>query len=116
MPNIQQDVYQLQQDVAELRRELRNVSEQQNKFWATIQNMLKRYRAAILRLEVGDSGEKWHTGPNYTRGSRLRIPSCPLVLRTWKEVRSPDPRYVHTDPLATEEIVSGRRDGIPARV
>lgn len=116
MPNIQQDVYQLKEDVAELRRELVNVSDQQNRFWASIQNMLKRYRAAILRLEVGDSGEKWHTGPTYTRGSRLKIPSCPEVLRTWKEVRARDPQNVHADSLATEEIVSGRRNGIPARV
>lgn len=116
MTNIRQDVDKLQEEVARLTEKLGEVEDAQAAFWKRIRNMLRKYRAAILRLEIGDSGEKWHAGFEYTRGTRLRVPKLmPLVLREWSEYyESKISRFVRTDSLAGDkEIVSGVRNGIP---
>lgn len=118
MPNIPQDVWQLQKDVDELRAEMAELRERQEGFWRRIRYMLRSYRAAILRLEVGDSGERYHVGYAYTLGSRLRIPTrVPRILAEWKSMNPKwERRDSHKDSLAFEEVVSGPRHGIPKRV
>lgn len=79
----------------------------------------RKIRAAIMRLEVGESGEKWHVGPAYTQGSRLRIPEKPQRLREMQAAPGygfEGPKYKAKDELADEELLDDRRNGIPRTV
>lgn len=108
--NIQQIVAKLGQRVDKLEEEntelralvkkIRNVSDWRH----------KRFRAELIRLSVGASGERWHVGGAYTRGSRIRIPSRPKILDMI-------PRRVRAkDRLEERSFINDRLHGIPRQV
>lgn len=121
MANFHHDLLQLRNEVAELRVQLDQEREDRKKQWWRIVWKLRRFRAAIIRLERGWSGERWHVGREYTRGSWILIPGIPDKLTRWKTDRSPGSKHqgsptANIDLLSDEDICSGRRNGIPKRV
>ncbi len=122
MSQIHQDVYQLQEEVRELRERLEAHETATGKMWNRVLYKLRIFRAEIIRLSNGESGERWHVGPEYVRGSRLRIPGMPRLLKEFLAVdltQDGKPKYRQTvsiDPMADKDILDGARRGIPAKL
>jgi hypothetical protein len=112
---------QLQKEVADLREQLETErKERKHQFWQVVWK-LRRYRAAIIRLEQGVSGERWHVGREYTRGTRLLLPGKPKLLverlaMTRPSGKQPESPSAVRDLLRDEDICRGVRNGIPASV
>ncbi len=124
--NIAQAVLELIDQVAELQKDLEEEQAARKHLEGKFLYRLRKHRAEIIRLQCGESGEKWHSGPVYTRGSRLRIPGRPQLLR-WRmanckgkrdRIRRNDPSSQQFDRIINEE--SGRdgecRNGVPTLV
>jgi hypothetical protein len=121
MSNLAQDVLQLKEEVAELKAGFEEErAARRHDFWRIIWK-LRRFRAAIIRLEDGISGERWHKGREYTRGSRLLIPGKPFLLefkqknRAVSGFRSPQRSNAYKS-ITDEDILNGRRNGLPGSV
>jgi hypothetical protein len=122
MANFRHDLSQLMNEVAELRAQLDTErKERKHQFWQVVWK-LRRFRAAIIRLEQGVSGERWHVGREYTRGTRLLLPGKPRILverlklergANGKRPASPDAKR---DLLSDEDICNGVRNGIPTSI
>lgn len=110
MSNLPQIIEDLQRRVADL--EVRLEESDRARLNERERNLYRyrKFRVAIIRLETGASGERWHVGGGYVRGSRLRIPIRPPVLDEGY-IRPPNPH-----PLDDKELINGGRNGIPATV
>ena len=124
--NIPQAVLELMDQVAKLQKDLEEERKARVHLEGKFLYRLRKHRAEIIRLQCGESGEKWHSGPVYTRGSRLRIPGRPQLLR-WriKHCRGRRDRILRNDPSSQQfdRIIneeSGRdgerRNGVPTLV
>ncbi len=124
--NIPQAVLKLLDQVEQLRKDLEEETAARKHLEGKFLYRLRKHRAEIIRLQCGESGEKWHSGPVYTLGSRLRIPGRPQLLR-WRmandkgrrtRIRRNDPSSQQFDRIINEE--SGRdgerRNGVPTLV
>lgn len=124
--NIPQAVFELQGLVKKLQEDLEEERKARRHLEMKFLYRLRKHRAQIIRLQTGESGEKWHTGHVYTLGSRLKIPGRPQLLR-WRmkhikgrpdRIRRSDPSSQQFDRIINEE--SGRdgerRNGVPTLV
>ncbi len=84
-----------------------------------IQRALQRQLSLITRLETGASGELWHVGGTYTRGTRLRIPPKPPVLKAMQEAgksKRTRPESLLLQEIRAEEEKNGVRHELPPRI
>lgn len=70
----------------------------------------RKFRAEIIRLKTGESGERWVVGNAYTRGSYLSVPRKPDILL---EVMT---MPIRSDTMGDKELRDGSRNGIPPTV
>ena len=93
----------LEAENAEFRTELKSAK---NK----AEYRFRTFRAELTRLSIGASGERWHVGGAYTRGTQLRIPDRPKLLDGISR------RAIAKDRLADRGLIRDGRNGIPNRV
>ncbi len=116
MGNVHREILDLKARVEQLEDRLAEEMSARETLRNSLVYRLNSIRALVIRSLAAEPGEKWHVGPEYTNGTRLKIPPRPRRLRLRAEVERLPRRDISMQRalklFECEGIIDGYRDGV----